>query len=781
MKGLVILGSILLLLILYIWFEQKEGWEDLQQAIQDTTSPIANTVNPLKNPMAPIGVSVAEGDAIRSSFRAGFNLSELQKNSDGTLSVAEPTTKVEARVDDETSFLGLVKFCAERGKDGNPFSDPRFAANCGMCMTKGKLITGETFTSPTGIYITSEDKSKALRLQKEKGHMFPRVLPSLTSAQCAGASIGNDAAPVIALTEQDYTLYKNRADCSKATTVGDGCAQCYGTSSYTFVGKAPPVQALSLFLQGKGDVTVTYKNTAVTKAPVQLSMSSTSEIELGRVPEGEQITIQVKQGTTSDGPLVSGFFRSPLPTGKQFQLPLEQLDVQDMEAAAAARRVGFQYNTSYGGRLSILRPAAGKNSMTLLVTLPFTFIEPDQLAAYDCDSAPLMSLPASAERFSKDPCSKGSPGAYSEDCLRERIMESGCSVTGDAYKDPKAAAGSLSISAFVDKIVRYANMKEIDREAMIQCIGPTAVKSIETPCDTFLGVKGANPSSLQSCLSFLYANESEKTAVGSAYPTVLGKQYTSMGAKGNVQYCTSAGTLNPATSKELEGIFNTGYKNKKGVDAVKEYLSDVFTRATDDSLSPLTEDSKGGRANAIAKCFRTLRPFPEGGIRGAVSYPKNYTLPYQTQAIQVLGAIGMEPWAGAWGIRANSIGDAGAKWIWRPLGGIGWLFSGLTAAANEPSWAEYTYLTTFTNPRSEPMQILLHCIVDNKGKVLLNNKEVGATGGYTKLNLTVPPGQNLFEFPSSNQGGPAGICISAQELPRMNVLFHTDETWKMKV
>lgn len=771
MKSLVLLGILLLLLIVYIWTEKKEGWEDLQQAVDDTMSPFAEKVSPTKNPLAPIGISEDAADATRDLFSSSFNRNRLVKKGDGTFEIDEPSRPVAARVDDTNTFLGRVKFCADRGKQGNPFSDPEFVNSCGMCMTKGKLITGETFTGPTGIYITSDDKAKALRTMKEQSLLFPRVLPSLNSAECSGADISSSATPAIALTADQYTLYKNRAECMKNHTIGKGCAQCYGTNTYTYIGDSPPVEALKIHLAGKGTLNLLYKNNPITKEPIKLDIKNATVLSLGRIQEGERIVLDVSKGSSSDGPFLFGYFSSTVPSGKKFQMALDQLDAQDIESGASARKVGFQYSVNYGARLSIFRPAAGKKRMQISITLPFTFVEQDQLAAFDCMENPLIGSTLSAEQFSKDPCSSGKPGSYSEDCLKEQILEAGCSTTGDAYKNPKAAAGSLGISEFVDKILRYANMKEVDREAALQCVGQSAVKKIETPCDTFMGVKGAKPATLQACMSFLYSNASEGTPVGSAYPSVLGKQYTSMGVKGGVQYCTPNGTLNPEQSKELEGIYNGGYKGKRGIAAVKEYLSDVFTRATDDSRSPLIEDSKGGRANSITKCFRTLRPFPEGGIRGAISYPKNYTLGYQTQPVVVLGMVGMEPWAGAWGIRNNTLNDNEAKWIWRMAG----------AQQNEPSWAEWTFLTTFVNTTNAPINAVLHCVVDNRGTLLLNNKVIASTGGYTKVNVTFPPGQNLIEMPSMNQGGPAGLCVSAQQLPTNKILFHTDETWKMKV
>lgn len=773
---IIIFLLISILLIAFLWFEQKgatrEGWEDIQTAVLNTVAPIANKINPIQNPIAPIGVSEAKADEIRNQFRAAFNHPTLVKKSDGTLEYQEPKGMLrEARVDDETSFLGTVKFCATAGAKGNPFSDARFAETCGMCMTKGKLITGEEFTKPTGVVIFRDDKKKALDDKKEKGYLFPRAIPSQGAATCEGASVGADAAPALALTAEDYELYKHRAACQASRTVGKGCAICYGKTAYSYVGSTPPVEPLTLHLFGRGTVNVSSRGQPITKAPISLKFNAVTKVEMGRLAEGSQFLIQAVKGETADGPMVVGYFASKLPNGSRFQMPLEALASVDTETGAAPRRVGFYYVADYGARLSILRPAAGKQSMSISASLPFTFVEADQLAAYDCDSAPLMSLEKSAELFSKDPCRSGKPGQYSKECLQEKVLEAGCAITGSAYKNPTTLAGKLGIAEFIDKVARYANMKEIDREAALQCIGEEGRAKLSTPCDSFMGVAGAPAESLEKCLSFLYLNESEGTPAGRAYSSVNGVAYTSL-RKGKPAFCTEEGSLNPAKSKELEGVFRSGYKGRRGIDAVKLYLSDIFIRATDDSLPATLEDAKGGRANAIAKCFRSLTAFPEnGGMRGIREFKRNYTLTYMTQPVVVLGPLGMGPWGRAWGMNGKTFPDSAAKWIWRIAG----------AERNEPSWGEFVFSTRIVNDTNQPKTAELHIVLDNVGRALLNGGVIGNTGGYTTFRITIPPGENLLELPSRNQGGPAGLVASVIELPTRKVMTRTDETWRMKV
>jgi hypothetical protein len=774
-----LLGIIVVVTILQIWKIQfgavAEPFESAQAIVNNIDAPVARDINPTKKAFAEIGISAEKADDIKDTFRKAFNLPDISYLNDGSrgLEMVPEVQQNTARVDDENSFLGTVAFCAKQGAKADPFSDPKFAQTCGMCMTKGKLLTGESFVSPTGVVVFPADREKALKDMNSNGYPFPRVLPSMKAATCEGASVGDDARPSMALNAQQYMQYKGRAECQKSRVVGEkGCGQCFNTSSYTYVDSGAGVEPIQLTVYGLGDLIVKVRGAPLDGGagakPISLSLSTPAVVDLKRLKEGERFTLDVSQGSTN-GPKVGGFFSSALANGSKFQMPLENLALVDTKTGAAPRRTGFFYSPEYGSKLVVLSAAAGSSALSVEVAMPFTFLESDELGAYDCPNAPIMKLKESAAQLSTDPCTRGAPGSYSAECLQQRVLDAGCTQAGDAYKNAKGEAGSLGISEFVDKILRYANMKEVDRDAARKCVGAGAAAALTTPCDAFLGAgAGGSSASLQQCLSFLYTNQSEGTPVGKAYSSVPSLAYTSVqGTTGKPSYCLAQGTLNPANSKELEGVFTNGYKSLKGVEAVKRFLSDVFMRATDDTLAPTISDAAGGRATSIARCFKSVAAFPEYGVLGAAEYTKLYRGAAATNPVVVLGPLGMAPWSGGWGIRADSLPDRNAKWIWSKEG----------AEKNEPSWQTYRFMKKFRNTTSAPIRADLTCIVDNRGTLEINNTNIGSLGGVTRHSVTFPVGESLVVMACANQGGPAGMAMTAVNAATKAVLFSSDGSW----
>lgn len=65
------------------------------------------------------------------------------------------------RIDDITSLTYMIDFCHQAGKADNPFADPKFATNCGICMTDGKLVNGVSGKG-IGIVVYPADKEYSL-------------------------------------------------------------------------------------------------------------------------------------------------------------------------------------------------------------------------------------------------------------------------------------------------------------------------------------------------------------------------------------------------------------------------------------------------------------------------------------------------------------------------------------------------------------------------------------------------------------------------------------------
>ncbi len=586
-KVLLFLGIIAI--VIFLWtITNKYAWEGfttVETQVQDRTNPLASQQNPLNNPAAPIGISEDQANTIRKVSEAALNIPTAVPTGTGSFTYTDPAVKNSPRIDTESSFLGLVNFCKERGTQPNPFSDPKFVKDCGMCLTSGSLITGEAFNKPTGVVVYEKDKEKAMNVAKMNGYNFPRVIPSLNAGVCKGATTSEDAMPVLAIDEKSYTMFQKRLACRHGSIVGNGCGICQANKEFSWIDPDGGFQPLTLLLGGEGVAIVRVAGRQI-GSPTPLT-SSLSKFELGEVPEGAQLQVEVVKGETIKGPLVFGRVESSNPNGKTYRINLQTLIEKDAVTGSTPRRTALGQMTA--------KP--GGDRLVLEGKIPLTFVDPDQLAAYDCKAGPFMTQQASAELLIDDPCLKPSgqaPGSYSQECLRQKVLEGGCTSDGTWYKDPPA--GQMSLGNFLSWIREKAGMVDTDPEIAKACTGA----DITTPCDKFLN-NTEMPD--KKCLVYLYSNASEKNKrVGNTYK-YASQSFTSLNGK-NVQFCQPSGSLNPETPQgeaELMGIAR-GYRGQKGIEAVRRYLSDIFDKAIG-SLDINKRDLEGGKKDSWAKCF----------------------------------------------------------------------------------------------------------------------------------------------------------------------------------
>jgi len=123
---------------------------------------------------------------------------------------------------------------------------------------------------------------------------------------------------------------------------------------------------------------------------------------------------------------------------------------------------------------------------------------------------------------------------------------------------------------------------------------------ISSPCDRFLD--GDVPD--QECMTYLYTNQSEgNKRIGRTYNAAPAK-LTSMFNK-QIQFCQRSGSLNPENPNGLATLqekARTGYQGYTGIDAVRRFLSDVFTKATG-NLDANVSDANGGRRDSWEQCI----------------------------------------------------------------------------------------------------------------------------------------------------------------------------------
>jgi hypothetical protein len=307
---------------------------------------------------------------------------------------------------------------------------------------------------------------------------------------------------------------------------------------------------------------------------------------------------------------------------------------RDTISGVAPRRNGVKYFDDVKVFCTKLISQSNSASMNLKGFIPVTLVEHDQLAAFDCPAAPLVQGQASAELLIDDVClnPRGQgPGTYSEDCIKQTILQGGCSTNGTWYKNPDSKSVA-DLASYLNYIKVQSKLVDTDPAIAMACKGI----DISTPCDPFLN--GGIPDI--QCMRYLYFNQSEKNKrVGRAYKTADTKFASVIG--NTIGFCRPEGSLNPNDANGLGELTNAarGYKGVSGIEAVKLYLSDVFTKAVG-NLDVNVEDDKGGRRTSWKKCFNMkiadppLATVSRNSINDVIDnrtncfpFPKNIDLP----------------------------------------------------------------------------------------------------------------------------------------------------------
>lgn len=626
--------------------KMEEGFAPLPDAnytnsVQESQSRynmFSGLVNPITNSIIPVGApdkTVKQQKDVVNAALGSMN-AEFSPDNSQTLVLKKFENQFQARSDTSKSLYGAMKFCREAGQQQNPFTQYntdgsvkvqgaisadghwKFDEVCGVCLTSGVDEEGNRFRKVQGMLVEPGNRDNALAEQEKNGWPYPRIGPSLGT--CEGAPNN----PVFATNAKDLSRYKARQACLNTKTLGgpDECGLCYESDDvFSAVPSDTMTNPVSFNLQGTGTAILQVRGQTVNQK--QLSETSPVTMELTGAKEGDTFLLDVT-GTQQDMATVYGYMFSRTPKDGLYTMPLNLLVTIDDETGSSPSKSGGFYNFSdIGLDVAKIRPGSGKLKMRLRGVLPFTFVQPSEFSAMDCLDAPYQKLASSANAFSTDqPCfAKGSkPGNYNDACLRQRILDAGCTNGGELYKNPKVlntkGGQAQTITQIYTTLQAISNQDMIDPEATKQCSG----RKIETPCDPFiqknmkfstaLTSTNANLSSqAKQCLSFLYHNKGANEATN---PPRVGPTYSGLTTFRNNQrdikniYCLPEGALNPDNNASavdtLARIGDKGYQSKTGVEAIKQYLTDQLGLAVDGLKNA---NSDPDRKAAINNCFGT--------------------------------------------------------------------------------------------------------------------------------------------------------------------------------
>jgi len=515
------------------------------------------------------------------------------------------STQLSPRIDDENSFLGLVDFCKTNGKGPAPFGNQKFADMCGMCMSSGKLITGETFNTPTGVVVYPDDKEKAQAEQVTNSLPFPRIVPSLNAATCVGASKSLTSKPVLAITQEEFDAITKRLNCQESQEFdGKGCGKCLTDQEWSWVDLTKNATT-HLYLWGYGKATI-FINGSQKDGIYTLELSKPTMIDLGVLLEGDGIEVHVSgtgelinpSGGPSDfvPPYFYGMIQSILPNKTKYQLPINKFLVNDTASGQPIKKgISKQFTESSASlQKFVMGTAKGLTSIKAVGHMPLTFITPEELSAYDCPSAPYITKQESWKLVGpNDPCADGSPGSYNDACLRNSVIAAECSTNGNWWRNPGEYAGNMSIRQFKVWLSSQTDKVLTDTTASYGCYG----KDIPTPCDTFMGNSSLIPDA--ACLSYLYSGESiAAPSLGTGYPSC-----TPSSSDSQYQFCSEKGAINPQNDASVLTAVAKGYNGLTGIQAVKAYLTETYLWAVKTGIDSSLSDASGGNNTSQHNCF----------------------------------------------------------------------------------------------------------------------------------------------------------------------------------
>ena len=630
----------------------NDGYPDSIETSQSRYNELTGMVNPLINGVIPVGTDKAEAARIRNVAKGAFGKvgASFDVNNSQTLRLTDLTNKTVPRNDTNESIFGAIQFCREAGKDPQPFtiynkdgsvkSKGRVSADgnwnfdevCGVCLSRGLDEEGRAFTGIQGMVLDPNTREQADKEKNNNGYPYSRIVPPL--ATCEGAP--ND--PVFAGNGKDLALFQKRWRCIHNKQIGtdDECGLCYENDSYTYVSGDSDTNQISLVLRGSGNANISVREQNV--ASFALDAKTSRIVQLKNAKEGDVFRVVIsKQG---DVPTVWGYLTASNPNGGTFTMPLNLLAVIDDNTGSVPTKSGaFYYFDDVGLDVAAMRSSRGNDTANLRGTIPFTFVAPDEFSAIDCPAAPFQTKVASVSAFATDqPCfAKGTkPGKYNDECLKQRILDVGCTNAGTLYDKP----GVLNMKDGVPQnlqmihnaLLEISDMDMIDPAATKMCSGRT----IETPCDPFiarpdikLGVAAFsdNPrdklmkdQALQ-CLSYLYNNKGASETgpsprVGPTYSGLV-RYANNQREKKNI-YCLPEGALNPDNSEDalrtLATVADRGYRGQTSVAGVKKFLNEQLEMAADMTRNANTDpDRKAAIKNCFGKNLNALKSEQAGG------------------------------------------------------------------------------------------------------------------------------------------------------------------------
>jgi len=521
-------------------------------------------------------------------------------------------------VPNDNSIMLKSAYCENMKITDSVFNDTQFNRDCGVCLSGGTTNSGTAFTEKKGLYIDPQAKMDMISARDAAGSPYTNAKPSTGSCTGATGGVGNQYS--FAITSDELKNFSRRHDCAQNKTLDGNCAVCLQDGSYTYVdsGNMAVVDVVTFYVAGLGTMSVSVGGKTISFGKSTVVQLSTTPVSFkAQLKEDSFMNFTIAAPDDMTPAEFYGVVEIPLQTGGVSQIPLDKLLLNDDQLGGKPRRAtDFPTVQTPNGtaRCAHLMSGFSKESMILTGSFPFLLPSTFPFKGVDCRGSILQGKPSSASIYGADPCYKPAgqgPGTWSDACLKDRILNSGCTTQGDLYKDPSSLQ-SLSLADLQKQLDVVSQNQYSDPVASKKCNG----RDISSPCDQYVNFDvNYTPDISPQCIKFLYYNGGAGNQnIGPTYtgPT---NTYYSLDSKGNKIYCLPGAGYDPDKNtrmvRDLQRNSRTGAGTGRiGIPYIQDFFNKAYQRATNTGLNANLPDSQGGRADSVGQCFATLAAVP---------------------------------------------------------------------------------------------------------------------------------------------------------------------------
>jgi hypothetical protein len=558
---------------------------------------VANLTSPMKNVFERTGLPAQE---VTKRVNSVIGTPGIQYDqSSYELGIGQNAPKVTLNYRNDVAEL--VKFCeTKKDTETNPFNDPKFLANCGVCFKNGKDHTENPEVDHLGgLFLYSKERQKEVADAKAEGRRA-RFSPSI--GKCEPGYFAGDS--------DTWQRVKNRVTCEQTPSFNvPGCVSKFEDDKFVYVDDLA-FMGPSLLVKGKGKLL--FQNASLKDG--KWSMVDTRQMELTDSYQtiniknytnsantqitlivANQIGVETADQSLNDELSISVVVTGPTPVGR-FLKDMAPYFIDDT-VGRPARFKGVTNYESY--RMNLLRPHMNTQGMAYTFQIPFSFVDPSLPDAPSVGASAVISNAADATLLNKGgACYKRDqkPGSFSDQCIGDLFDAAGCVPlvgTGDprirgSTTSTQINTENIDLDKISDKFIEMAHIAKTGREmggtpAGIERWNEASMFCLGKPVQDSCAIDNLDTGPIsERCLIDMYKNKFNRFSVYK-----MGTDRASLDKEGRTDtYCTVNGTESPvdAQGKVRKEIIDK-LQVMGGAKDVAKYFDQLHKKAMDETLS----------------------------------------------------------------------------------------------------------------------------------------------------------------------------------------------------